>query len=170
MVNWQNILTEMENHIKQKEKQPPWMYIAAQWLRKDIYNYNKDFQHLKSNNITKFSNIAPFYYHDLIYYIKTQNPKLPNQKNETKIVYKSILEEGIFGEKQWKDKITNLDFQKFGKAHIYLIVNPTSKIYYSNYYIMVFKQTPIFTKIVETKQICIQTVNTVTKWKTTFTS
>ena len=29
MVNWQNILTEMENHIKQKEKQPPWTYIAA---------------------------------------------------------------------------------------------------------------------------------------------
>ena len=61
------------------------------------------------------------------------------------------MEEGIFGEKQWKDKLTNLDFQKFGKTHIYLIVNPTSKIYYSNYYIMVFKQTPIFTKIVETK-------------------
>ena len=61
MVNWQNILTEMENHIKQKEKQPPWTYIAAQWLGKDIHNYNKDFQHLKSNNITKSSNIAPFY-------------------------------------------------------------------------------------------------------------
>ena len=59
--------------------------------------------------------MASFYYRDLIYYIKTQNPKLPNPKNETKIIYQSILEEGskkqtIFGEKQWKDKVTNLDF------------------------------------------------------------
>ena len=101
--------------LKQEENQPPWMHIAICWLGQDVYNYNKDYYHLKSNNILQTVKTALFYYRDQIYYIKTQSPNMPNQKNETKIIYKSILEEGsqkqtIFGEKQWKDKVTNLDF------------------------------------------------------------
>ena len=46
--------------LKQKERQPPWMHIAIYWLGKDIYNYNKEFHHLKSNNIIKSNNMAAF--------------------------------------------------------------------------------------------------------------
>ena len=39
--------------LKQKPDQPSWMHIAIYWLGKDIYNFNKEFHHLKRNNITK---------------------------------------------------------------------------------------------------------------------
>lgn len=35
---------------KQKEKQPPWTYLATYWLAKDIYKFGKDYTYLKSNN------------------------------------------------------------------------------------------------------------------------
>ena len=38
--------------------------------------------------------MPPFYYRDLIHYIKTQNSNIPNSQNKTKIIYKSILEKG----------------------------------------------------------------------------
>ena len=49
--------------------------------------------------------MTPFYYRDLIHYIKTQNSNIPNLQNKTKTVYTSILEGGsqnrnIFGEKK----------------------------------------------------------------------
>ena len=72
--------------LKQKKNQPPWMHIAIYWLGKNIYNYNKEFYHLKNNNIIKTNKMAPFHYRDLVYYIKTQNPNVPNKKNETKII------------------------------------------------------------------------------------
>ena len=42
-----------------------------------------------------------------MYYIKTQNPNIPKLKNETKTVYKNILQNGskdhiIFGKTLWK--------------------------------------------------------------------
>ena len=77
--------------LKQKEQKPPWMYIAIYWLAKEIYNYNKDYYPLKKNNILKSTQTVPFYYRDIIYYIKTQNQKIPNIKNETKTLYKDIL-------------------------------------------------------------------------------
>ena len=46
--------------LKQKQNQPPWMNIAIYWLGKDIYNYNKEFHHLKCNNMIKTNKIAPF--------------------------------------------------------------------------------------------------------------
>ena len=38
--------------------------------------------------------MPPFYYRDLIHYIKTQNLNIPNLQNKTKTIYKSILEKG----------------------------------------------------------------------------
>ena len=59
-----------------------------------ISNFNKEFHHLKRNNITKTNKMPAFYYRDLIHYIKTQNLNIPNLQNKTKAIYKSILEKG----------------------------------------------------------------------------
>ena len=60
-------------NLKQEE-QPPWMYLATHWLGKDIYDYSKEFHYLRNNNIAKTTNKeAPFYYKDLVQYIKYQN-------------------------------------------------------------------------------------------------
>ena len=68
--------------------------------------------------------MPPFYYIDIIYQIKTQNPNIPNLKNETKTIYKKILEKGsqnhtISGKKKkkkkWKEKIINIEFNKIWK-------------------------------------------------------
>ena len=61
--------------------------------------------------------MPPFYYRDLVHYIKTHNRNIPNLQNKTKIIYKSILEKdsenhNVYGEKKWKDEIKNLDFKK----------------------------------------------------------
>ena len=80
--------------LKQKKDQPSWLHIATYWLGKDIYNFNREFHHLKRNNITKTSTIPPLYYSDLIHCIKTQNLNIPNLQNKTKTIYKSILEKG----------------------------------------------------------------------------
>ena len=103
--------------LKQSKNQPPWTHIAVYWLGKDIYNYNKEFHNLKKNNITKTNKMPPFYYRDLVHYIKTQNRNIPNLQNKTKIIYKSILEKrsgnhNVYGEKKWKDEIKNLDLKK----------------------------------------------------------
>lgn len=89
-------------------------------VRKDIYTYNKDFHQLKNNNIIKSNKTPPFYYRDLIFQIKIQNPNIPNVQNKTNKTYKNILQKGsqdhtIFGERQWKDKITHLNFDKIWK-------------------------------------------------------
>ena len=91
--------------LKQSKNQPPWTHITVYWLRKDIYNYDKKFHHLKKNNITKTNKMPSFYYRDLVHYIKTQNRKIPNLQSKTKIIYKSILEKGsenhnVYGEKK----------------------------------------------------------------------
>ena len=118
--------------LKQTKNQTPWMHIANYWLGKDIYNYNKEFYHLKGNNIIKTNKIAPFYYRDLIHYIKTQNSNIPNLQNKTKMIYKSILEKGsenhnILGEKKWKDEIKNLDFKKIWTNTYFFIYQPYAK-------------------------------------------
>ena len=68
--------------LKQTKDQPLWMHIAIYWLGKDICNYNKEFYHLKGNNIIKTNKMPPFYYRDLIHYIKTQNSNIPNLQNK----------------------------------------------------------------------------------------
>ena len=75
-----------------------------------LANYNKDYHHLKNNNILKTIKTVLFYYRDLTYYIKTQHPQLPNLKNKTKTIYQTILEKGsekhtIAGEKKMERKI-----------------------------------------------------------------
>ena len=77
--------------LKQVKNQPPMIFV----------NYNKEFNHFKRNNITKTNKIPPFNYRDLVYYIKTQNPSIPNLQ---------ILQ--CIRGKKWKDKIKNLDFNK----------------------------------------------------------
>ena len=105
-------------NLKQHPKQPPWMYLATYWLAKDIYNYNKEFHYLRNNNRAKTTNKeAPFYYKDLVQYIKYQNTNITKLKNETKITYKNILHQGsqnyvVYGETMWKNEIPNLDFTK----------------------------------------------------------
>ena len=79
------------------------MHIAIYWLGKDIYNYNKEFYHLKEN-IIKTNKMPPFYYQDLIHYIKTQKSNFPNLQNKTKIRYKSILEKGSENHKIFREK------------------------------------------------------------------
>ena len=108
------------------------MHISIYWLGKDIYNYHKDFHHLKRNNIIKTYKIPPFYYRDLIYYIKTQNPSIPTLQNKTKIIYKIILEKGsqnhnVFGERKWKDKISNIDFNKIWTYTYFSYSQPYAK-------------------------------------------
>ena len=118
--------------LKQKENKPAWMQIAIYWLAKDIYNYNKNYNHLKHNNITKTNKIAPFYYRELIYYLKIQNPKIPHLKTETKEIYNNILQNGsqnhtIFGEKKWKEKMFTLDFSKIWKNTYFSYCQPQTK-------------------------------------------
>ena len=91
------------------------MNIAIYLLGKGISNFNKEFHDLKCNNITKTNKMSPFYYRDLIHYIKTQNLKIPILENKTKLIYSSISGKSsenynVFGEKKLKDEIQNLDF------------------------------------------------------------
>ena len=119
-------------NLKQKDKQPPQMHMVIYWLGKAIYNYNNDYYHLKTNNIIKTTKqTTPFYYRDLAYYIKTQNPNITNIKNETKSIYKRRLQKGsqdhiTFGE-TWKNKITNLDFIKIWKNMDHSYSQPHNK-------------------------------------------
>ena len=134
--------------LKQTKDQPPWMHIAIYWLGKDIYNYNKEFYHLKGNNIIKTNKMPPFYYRDLIHNIKTQNSNIPNLQNKTKIIYKSILEKGSenhkkFGEKKWKDEIKNLGFKKIW-TNTYFSYTQSHAKHYTNSYTMPEKQTNLY--------------------------
>ena len=145
--------------LKQNQKQPPWTYIATYWLVKDIYNYGQEYHYLKKNNRARTTHQKnPFYYRDLMHYIKTQNPNIPKIKNETKASYKIIIQKGsqehiISGETVWKNKIQNSDFTKIWKNTYY---SHTAKhilcTCYINYYTTQLKQIATFTKLVETKQ------------------
>ena len=68
---------------------------------------------------------------ELIYYIKTQNPKIYLQ-TKTREIYNNILENGskkhnIFGEKKWKEKIFTLDFSKTWKNTYFSFCQPQTK-------------------------------------------
>ena len=117
-------------HLKQKENKPAWMQIAIYWLAKDIYNYNNSYNH-QHNNIVKTNKTTSFYHRELIYYIKTQNPKICLQ-TKTREIYNNILENGskkhdIFGEKKWKEKIFTLDFSKIWKNTYFSFCQPQTK-------------------------------------------
>ena len=51
-------------------------------------------KHLLTLKQTKQQTPPPFYYRDLFYYIKTQNPSIPTLQNKTKIKCKNIIEKG----------------------------------------------------------------------------
>ena len=65
----------------------------------------------------------PFYYNDIINYIKDQNQSITKIKPETKQIYQKILQEGskqheITREKQWKNYIPNINFKKTMEKHL----------------------------------------------------
>ena len=54
----------------------------------DIHNYTKEYKFLMNNNRTKTLNgKKPFYYNDIINYIKNQNQNVPKTKPETKMIH-----------------------------------------------------------------------------------
>ena len=124
-------------NLKYQEESPIWTYLATYWLAKDINKYGKEYNYLKSNNRTKTLNAdSPFYYKDLIEYIKTQNLNIIKKKITTKILYNDILIKGsendaIEGEIHWKNKLQNLQFSKTWN-NIYYTYGPphTSDLHY----------------------------------------
>ena len=152
--------------LKQKENKPAWMQIAIYWLAKDIYNYNNSYNH-QHNNIVKTNKTISFYHRELIYYIKTQNPKIYSQ-TKTREIYNNILENGskkhnIFGEKKWKEKIFTLDFSKIWKNTYFHFANRKPKVYTTNFYITQLKQMKIFSRLAEIKQIFLLIVTIATR-------
>ena len=80
--------------LKQKENLPSWKNLTTYWLTTDIHKYAKEFHFLMNNNRTKTINgKKPFYYKDIIDYIKNHNKNIPNIKPETKIIYQNILQQ-----------------------------------------------------------------------------
>ena len=107
--------------LNQKENPPPWKNLATYWVTSDIHNYTKQFNFLMNNNRTKTINgKKPFYYKDIIDYIKSQNKKITQIKPETKTIYQNIIQQHIkqykiAGETQWKNHIPNINFEKIWK-------------------------------------------------------
>ena len=74
--------------LKEKEKPPSWKNLASYWLTMDIHNYTKEYKFLMNNNRTKTLNgKKPFYYNDIVNYIKNQNQNVPKTKPETKMIH-----------------------------------------------------------------------------------
>ena len=82
--------------LKQKHKTPSWKNIATYWLAIDLHNYSKDFNFLMDNNrIKTINNKKPYYYQDIIYYIKNENKDIKTIKNPTtKNISKKIIHAG----------------------------------------------------------------------------
>ena len=76
---------------------------------------------MSNNRLKTINRNKPFYYKDIIYYIKHENTKIQKIQNPiTKNIYKEILQHGskqhnIAGETLWKKRIPKLDFQKIWK-------------------------------------------------------
>ena len=65
--------------LKQKQNNPPWKKIATYWTAMDLYNYSKQYHFLMDNNrIETVNNKKPYYYQDIIYYIKNENKEENN--------------------------------------------------------------------------------------------
>ena len=74
--------------LKEKVKPPSWKNLASYWLAMDIHNYTKECKFLMNNDRTKTLNgKKPFYYNDIINYIKNQNQNVPKTKPETKMIH-----------------------------------------------------------------------------------
>ena len=107
--------------LKQKENPPSLKNLATYWLTTDIHKYTKEFHFLMKNNKIKTINAKkPFYYKDIIDYIKNHNENIPNIKPETKIIYQNILQQHTkqnktAGKIQWKDHKPNINLEKLWK-------------------------------------------------------
>ena len=79
--------------LKQTQKTPPWKNLVTYWLGIDIYNFSKDFRILMDSNRTKTINAKkPYYYQDIIYYIKNGNKDIKTLPNPTtKNIYQKII-------------------------------------------------------------------------------
>ena len=74
-----------------------------------------------NNNRTKtLTGNKPFYYKDIVNYIKNKNKSISKIKPQTKTIYQNIIQEGvkqhkIAGEIQWKNHMPNINFEKIWK-------------------------------------------------------
>ena len=107
--------------LNQKENPPSWKNLVTYWLAIDIQNYTKDYKFLMNNSRTKIlTGNKPFYYKGIANYIKNQNKNISKMKPQTKLIYLSIIQEGIkqhniAGEIQWKNHMPNINFEKVWK-------------------------------------------------------
>ena len=76
--------------LNQKENPLPWKNLATYWPTADIHNYTKEFDFLMNNTRIKTINgKKPFYYKDIIDYIKNNNKNIIEIKSEIKTYYNS---------------------------------------------------------------------------------
>ena len=163
-------------NLKHKENPSPWTYLATYWLAKDIYKFGKEYNYLKSDNrIKPINQKTPFYYNELIQYIKTQSSTIPKTKAITKILYNNVLEKVskdhvIYGETQWKSKLINLQFSKIWN-NIYYSYGPphTSDLLFRLMHYATETNQHIYNCCGNKKNLP-QTVTIVTYWKTIFTT
>ena len=108
--------------LKQTQKIPPWKNLATYSLAIDIHNFSKDFRFLLDNNRTKTINgKKPYYYQDIIYYIKNENKDIKTLPNPTtKNIYQKIIQEGskqhkVAGENLWKTQLPTIEFSQIWK-------------------------------------------------------
>ena len=71
---------------------------------------------MENNRTKRLSSKNPFYYQDIINYIKNQNNDITKTKIETKTIYQKIIQEEskqhtIAGETQWERQIPNIHFE-----------------------------------------------------------
>ena len=108
--------------LKQTQKIPPWKNLATYLLGIDIHNFSNEFRFLMDNNRTKTINgKKPYYYQDIIYYIKNENKDIKTLPNPTtKNIYQKIIQEGskqhkVAGENLWKTQLPTTEFSKIWK-------------------------------------------------------
>ena len=120
--------------LNQTHKFPPWKNLATYWLVIDIHNYSKDFRFLMDNNRAKTINgKKPYYYQDIIYYIKNENKDIKTLPNPTtKNIYQKIIQDGskqhkVPGENQWKNHLPTIEFLQIWKNTFISYAKPFCK-------------------------------------------
>lgn len=147
--------------------------LATYWLTMDIHKYSQEFHFLMKNNRTKSrNNRKPYYYKDIIYYIKNYNKNILKIETTTKNIYQEIIKEGskqhtIAGETQWKKYLPTIDFQHIWKKHIVHMRNHSVMTCTTDYYITLLKQMTTCTNYQMTLNLTVTTANS---YKTTYTS
>ena len=117
--------------LKQNHNPPTWNNIATYWLALDLHKISKCYHILMANNrMRTINNKRPFYYQDIIYYIKNENTKIQKIQNPTtKHMYQEIIEHGltqykIAGEILWKKLLPTLDFRQIWKNTYFSYAQP----------------------------------------------